>query len=114
MWLVDITLCHICAKELLDSNFNEAVTYKISNLLKIAPNFTYPQKSLFLKYNWNFLDQPLFPYKFYGWDMRGIYFLIFASCEPEPLSQHHWFLHTSFRTPLGGIFLKMTEIGPLA
>ena len=28
-----------------------------------------------------FLDQLLLPYKFYGSDMLGMYFLIFASCE---------------------------------
>ena len=32
--------------------------------------------------NWNFSDQLLLPYKFYGRDMSGIYFFIFASCEP--------------------------------
>ena len=47
-------------------------------------NFTYSQKSQFLKYNWNFLDQLLLPYKFHGSDMWGIYFFIFASCEPFP------------------------------
>ena len=30
----------------------------------------------------NFLDQLLHPYKFYGRDMSGILFFIFASCEP--------------------------------
>ena len=29
-----------------------------------------------------FLDQLLHPYKFYGRDMSGILFFIFASCEP--------------------------------
>ena len=33
-----------------------------------------------------FLDQLLLPYKFYGSDMLGMYFFIFASCEP--LMQH--------------------------
>ena len=37
-------VCHICAKELLDSNFNEAVIVKISSFNEIAPNFTYSQK----------------------------------------------------------------------
>ena len=36
---------HICAKELLDSDFNYAVIYKISIFNEIAPNFTYSQKS---------------------------------------------------------------------
>ena len=36
----------------------------------------------FLKYNWNFLDQQLLPYKFHGSGMWGMYFFIFASCEP--------------------------------
>ena len=38
-------MCHICAKELSDSNFNLAVIYKISNFNEIAPKFTYSPKS---------------------------------------------------------------------
>ena len=48
---------------------------------EIAPNFTYSQKSQFFKYNWNFLDQLLLPYKFYDRGMWGILFFIFATCE---------------------------------
>ena len=40
-------MCRICAKELLDSNFYEAVIDKISNFNEIALNFTYSQKSFF-------------------------------------------------------------------
>ena len=36
----------------------------------------------FLKNDCNFLDQLLLPYKFYGRDMKVIYFFIYASCEP--------------------------------
>ena len=75
-------MCHMCAKEFLDSNFDKAVIAKISNFHEIAPNFTYSQKLWFFKYNWNFLDQLLLPYKFHGRDMWGMYFFIFASCEP--------------------------------
>ena len=32
---------HICAKQFLDANFNEAVIDKISIFQEIAPNFTY-------------------------------------------------------------------------
>ena len=39
------SMCHICEKEHLDSNVNQAVIYKISNFNEIAPNFTYSQKS---------------------------------------------------------------------
>ena len=56
-------------KGLLYLNFNVAVIDKISIFLKIAPNFTFSQKLYFLKYNWNFLDQLLLPYKFYGGNM---------------------------------------------
>ena len=75
-------MCHVCAKGYLDSNFNQAVIAKISIFHEIAPNFTYSQKSLFFKYNWNFFDQLLLPYKFYGRDTVGMLFFIFASCEP--------------------------------
>ena len=40
-------MCHICAKGVLDSNFNQAVMDKISNINEIAPNFTYSQKIIF-------------------------------------------------------------------
>ena len=38
-------MCHICAKELLDLNFNEAVIDKASIFNEIAQNFTYSQES---------------------------------------------------------------------
>ena len=38
-------MCHLCAKEFLDSNFNWSVIDKISNFQEIDPNFTYLQKS---------------------------------------------------------------------
>ena len=75
-------MCHKCAKEFLDSNFNWAVIDKILNFHEIAPNFTYSQKSYFLKYNLNFLYQLLHPYKFHGREMSGILLFIFASCDP--------------------------------
>ena len=37
-------MCHICKKQLIDSNLNKAVIYKISIFYEIAPNFTYSQK----------------------------------------------------------------------
>ena len=54
-----------------------------------------PQISHFHKYrNFSsifatFLDQLLHPYKFYGRDMSGILFFIFASCEPLRLIVQH-------------------------
>ena len=57
-------------------------------LNEIVPNLTYSKKLHFLKYNWDFLDLLLLPYKFYGRDMLGIYFFIFASCE---LLKHYIF-----------------------
>ena len=75
-------MCHTCAKEVLDSNFNEAVVDKISIFQEITTNSTYSHKSYFFKHVCNFLDQLLHPYKFHGRDMSGILFFIFASCEP--------------------------------
>ena len=37
-------MCHICAKEFLDSSFTNAVVDKISDFHEIAPNFTYSHK----------------------------------------------------------------------
>ena len=82
-------MCGICAKGVLDSNFNGAVMNKISNFQEFAPKFTYPyskkkkkKKIIFFKCNYIFLDQLLLPYKFCDSDMQGIYFFIFASCKP--------------------------------
>ena len=74
-------MCHICARELLDLNFNLLVIYKISSFNEITPNFTFLQKAFFFYY-WNLLNQPPLPYKFHGSNMWGIHFFIFASCEP--------------------------------
>ena len=49
---------------------------------RYCPSFTFSQKSFFFKYICNFLDKLLHPCKFYGRDMPGILFFIFASCEP--------------------------------
>ena len=38
-------ICHICAKGLLDSNFNEVVINKILIFHEITPNSTYSQES---------------------------------------------------------------------
>ena len=46
------------------------------------PQISHIHKIVIFKYNWNFLDQLLVPYKFNGRDMLGMYFIIFASCEP--------------------------------
>ena len=58
---------HLCAKELLDSNFDYVVIYKILTFKEIAPYFKNLQISF--KYTWNFLDQPFLPYKFHRSDM---------------------------------------------
>ena len=40
-------MCHICVKELLDSNFNEIVIEKISFLREMAPTFAYSKNCNF-------------------------------------------------------------------
>ena len=37
--------CHVCAKWFLNSNFSQAVIDKISNVYKVAQNFSFSQKS---------------------------------------------------------------------
>ena len=49
---------------------------------KKLPQISYIHKNHILKYNWNFLDQLLLPYKSYGSGMSRIHFFIFVSCEP--------------------------------
>ena len=44
----DNYMCHTCAKEYLNSSFNQAVIDKIlSNFHDIAPNFTFSQNGNF-------------------------------------------------------------------
>ena len=75
-------MCHICAKELLDSNFNEAVIYKMSNFKEITQiSHTCIHKDHnFLQLE--LLRQPILPYRFHCMNMQGTYLFIFASCEP--------------------------------
>ena len=76
-------MCHICAKELLDLkpvNINCPQFYIFTKII------------IFFKYNWIFLDQPLLPYKFHSSDMWGMYFFIFASCEPF-IQQYTTYIH---------------------
>ena len=75
-------MCHTCAKEFFNSSFNKAVIDEISNFT-ILPQISHFHKNHnFSSVFSNFLDQLLHPYKFYGRDMSGILFFIFASCEP--------------------------------
>ena len=48
-------ICHTCAKEFLDSNFNKAVIDKISNFHEIARNSTYSQKIVIFQVYLHFL-----------------------------------------------------------
>ena len=41
----DNHMCHTCAKEFLDSNLNQAVIDKVSNVHEIAPNSTNSHQS---------------------------------------------------------------------
>ena len=66
----------MCAKELSDSIFHEAVIGKTSNLTNSQ------KKKYFFKYNWTFLDRLLLPYKFHGNSMTGILVFNFARSEP--------------------------------
>ena len=62
MYVYYIIVLYICAKECSDSNFDKEVIDKISFFKEITPYFTYSEKSQFLKYNRNFLDQLPLPY----------------------------------------------------
>ena len=75
-------MCHTCAKEFSNLSFNLAVIDKNINFSRYCPKFhIFTKIVIFQVY---FLDQMLLPYMytFYGIDMSGILFFIFASCEP--------------------------------
>ena len=66
----------MCAKEVSDLNFYEAVIGKISTFQEIATNFII-HKNL----NFSSIIEILLPYTFNGSSIRGILFFNFASCE---------------------------------
>ena len=71
-------MCRIYAKGFLDSNFNQAIIDKILNFHKISPNFTFRLTAST-------------PINFYSRDMQGMFFFIFASCDPLTV---HSYYHT--------------------
>ena len=80
--------CQICAKGILESNFNQAVIDKISNFHEIAPNFTFLPK-LLLKL--------LLPYQYYDRDMTWYDGnLLFQVCRFEPLIMFNVYLFIYF------------------
>ena len=52
---------------------------------RYCPKFHIFTNIIIFKYICNFLDPLLHPYKFYGRDVSGILFSIFASCQPLTL-----------------------------
>ena len=76
-------MCHTCAKDFFKiwASIKQLLTkYQIFTILPQISHFHNNRNfsSMFA----TFLDQLLHPYKFYGRDMSGILFFIFASCEP--------------------------------
>ena len=53
------------------------------------------KNNIYFKYNWNFLDQLLLPYKFHGSDMWGMYFFIFASLWAVNVSLIYMLSHST-------------------
>ena len=80
-------MSHIYAKELLDSNFIKQLFTKYKFLIKLPQISHIDKNHNFFKYNWKFWDQLLLPYIFHGSDIWGMYFFIFASCEPLKMRQ---------------------------
>ena len=70
--------CHICAKGVLDTNFNKQLltNYQIFTKLPQIPHIH--KKRNFVSFIGTFLDQLILPYKFYGRDMQGTYFFYFC------------------------------------
>ena len=90
------------AKVLLDSNFDEAVIYKISSFHDIAPNFTYSHKSYFLKYIiGTFLTKCFFTINFIAGACKECTFSFFAICEPLTklwASKNTCTMHNNFKS----------------
>ena len=69
-----IYMSSMCAKEFSNSNFNERVIGKVSIFQEIAKISHIHKNLIFLKYNWQLIDQLHLLYKFHGSSMRGILF----------------------------------------
>ena len=79
-------MCQTCAKEFLNFELQLSSYWQNIKFSQYCPKFHIFTKIVFFKYICNFLDQLLHRYKFYGRDMSGILFFIFASCEPSVVS----------------------------
>ena len=75
-------MCHTCAKEFVRFELQFSSYWQNIKFSRYCPKFHIFTKNVIFQDIWNVLDQLLHPYKFYGRDMSGILFSIFASCEP--------------------------------
>ena len=70
---------HTCAKEFFKFELQLSSYWQNINFSRYCPKFhIFTNIVIFIC---NFLDELLHPHKFYGRDMSGILFFIFASCE---------------------------------
>ena len=72
MWYAvdnDINFCHICAKGLLDPNFNQAVIHKVSNFTKLLNISRTHKDDKFKSIFFKLMYQLLLSYKLYGRDI---------------------------------------------
>ena len=75
-------MCHTCANEFFKFELQLSSYWQNIKFSWYCPKFHIFTKIVIFKYICNFLDQLLHPCKFYGRNMSGILFFIFASCEP--------------------------------
>ena len=72
---------HMC-KRIFKFELQFSSYWQNIKISRYCPKFHIFTNIVIFKYICNFLDQLLHPYKFYGRDMSGILFFIFASCHP--------------------------------
>ena len=88
-------MCHTCAKEFLNSSLIKQLLTKYQIFTTLPQISHFHKNRNFSSIICTFLDQLLHPYKFYGRDMSGTLFFIFASCEPlicNYIVQWYWLL----------------------
>ena len=85
--------CHTCAKEFLNLSFTLSSYWQNIKFLRYFPEFHIFTNIVIFQVYLQLLDQLPQPYKFYGRDMSGILFFIFASCEP--LISHNTRVHNA-------------------
>ena len=88
-------MCHTCAKEFFRFELQSRSYWQKIQFSRYCPKFPIFTNFVIFQVYLQLLRQLLHPYKFYGRDMSGILFFIFASCHRLTADNwQRWKVHT--------------------